>query len=297
VASDSSGRASPGGRHIYRYGQSPIGLVTFAFPPFLSVQVGGAVSPPDAVEPLVVSTVTVEPGSVQSPAELLPAPLALVITVQSAATIEAAAAFLPFEVAIAVPPKPFTTSAEASLCFFAFATALPPQGAPIAASALEFAPLAVATTGPQLPSAFAFAESHEVVERTLQTMGVRAHGKGLELTGRIMPGVPHNLIGDPLRLGQVLINLIGNAIKFTERGEVALKVEAVEPAGDIGTLDSAPVRLRFSISDTGIGIPADFQSGRGATALLPDPVTHRRRADRGARGRVAQLGRPCGQQA
>jgi two-component system sensor histidine kinase/response regulator len=94
----------------------------------------------------------------------------------------------------------------------------------------------------------------EVVERTLQTMSVRAHGKGLELTTRIMPEVPHNLIGDPLRLGQILINLIGNAIKFTEDGEVGLTV-ATESASADDAADA--VRLRFSISDTGIGIPAD----------------------------------------
>src|SRR5215469_8986617 len=94
----------------------------------------------------------------------------------------------------------------------------------------------------------------EVVERTLQTMSVRAHGKGLELTGRIMPDVPHNLLGDPLRLGQILINLIGNAIKFTEAGEVGLTVATVPTAaGDGGDA----VGLRFSISDTGIGIPPD----------------------------------------
>ncbi|HEV2170093.1 MAG TPA: ATP-binding protein, partial [Candidatus Binatus sp.] len=94
----------------------------------------------------------------------------------------------------------------------------------------------------------------EVVERTLQMMGVRAHGKGLELTGRILPDVPHNLVGDPLRLGQILINLIGNAIKFTEEGEIALTVETL-PATDGGHSDA--VGLRFSIADTGIGIPAD----------------------------------------
>ena len=94
----------------------------------------------------------------------------------------------------------------------------------------------------------------EVVERTLQTMSVRAHGQGLELTGRIMPDVPHNLLGDPLRLGQILINLIGNAIKFTREGEVGLTVETV-PASAGAPGDA--VELRFSISDTGIGIPAD----------------------------------------
>jgi signal transduction histidine kinase/CheY-like chemotaxis protein len=98
----------------------------------------------------------------------------------------------------------------------------------------------------------------ELIDKTLETMGVRAHSKGLELTGRIMPGVPHRLIGDPLRLGQILINLLGNAVKFTEKGEVALTVEALGIAGaSAGLADPAAVRLRFSVSDTGIGIAAD----------------------------------------
>ena len=97
----------------------------------------------------------------------------------------------------------------------------------------------------------------ELIDKTLETMGVRAHGKGLELTGRIMPTVPHKLIGDPLRLGQILINLIGNAVKFTEKGEVALKVEALGAVAEAGVADPAAVRLRFSVSDTGIGIAAD----------------------------------------
>src|SRR6185437_8013049 len=94
----------------------------------------------------------------------------------------------------------------------------------------------------------------ELVDKTLETMSVRAHAKGLELTARILPAVECKLLGDPLRLGQIMINLLGNAIKFTDQGEVALTVEALEPAVDIG---SAAGRLRFSISDTGIGIAAD----------------------------------------
>jgi len=94
----------------------------------------------------------------------------------------------------------------------------------------------------------------ELVDRTLETMGVRAHAKGLELTARIAPAVAQHLLGDPLRLRQILINLLGNAIKFTDQGEVALTVEALESAADAGP---AAVRLRFSVADTGTGIPAE----------------------------------------
>jgi PAS domain S-box-containing protein len=98
----------------------------------------------------------------------------------------------------------------------------------------------------------------ELVDKTLETMSIRAHSKGLELTGRILPDVPHKLIGDPLRLGQILINLLGNAVKFTETGEVALTVEALGVAGaSAGSAAPAAVRLRFSVSDTGIGIAAE----------------------------------------
>jgi two-component system, sensor histidine kinase and response regulator len=110
----------------------------------------------------------------------------------------------------------------------------------------------------------------DVVGKAIETMSVRAHAKGLELTARILPHVPPNLIGDPLRLGQILINLTGNAIKFTEKGEVALTVESLSPAEVLRlgiSADSAetgnghsggPVAwLRFSVADTGIGIAAD----------------------------------------
>ncbi len=94
----------------------------------------------------------------------------------------------------------------------------------------------------------------DLVEKTISTLAVRAHGKGLELAARIAPGVPDRLVGDPLRLRQVLINLIGNAVKFTELGEVVLRVEHEPSSQRAGG-------LVFSVTDTGIGIaPDEIQS-------------------------------------
>ena len=90
----------------------------------------------------------------------------------------------------------------------------------------------------------------ELVDKTIATLGVRAHSKGLELVARIVPGVPEQLIGDPLRLRQILTNLIGNAIKFTDSGEVALEV-------DHSALPHDLLELRFTVTDTGIGISPD----------------------------------------
>jgi signal transduction histidine kinase/CheY-like chemotaxis protein len=87
------------------------------------------------------------------------------------------------------------------------------------------------------------------IESALKTVALRAHQKGLELLADTRPEVPNRLIGDPVRLRQVLINLLGNAIKFTERGEVVLTA-SVDEVGDGAAL------LRFSVRDTGIGIPA-----------------------------------------
>jgi two-component system, sensor histidine kinase and response regulator len=91
----------------------------------------------------------------------------------------------------------------------------------------------------------------ELVEDTLLTLALRAHQKGLELACHIPPVVPDSLVGDPVRLRQVLTNLVGNAIKFTERGEVVVRV-AVE------SVENRPF-LHFSVSDTGIGIAKDKQ--------------------------------------
>ena len=94
----------------------------------------------------------------------------------------------------------------------------------------------------------------EQLGRVGEMMAIRAHQKGLELALRIAPNVPTKLIGDSLRLRQVLINLVGNAIKFTEHGEVVIDVGRTESA----TADpSRPIELRFSVTDTGNGIPAD----------------------------------------
>jgi len=85
-----------------------------------------------------------------------------------------------------------------------------------------------------------------LLRKTVDMLALKAHQKGLELNCRISPGTPLFLRGDPGRLRQVLTNLIGNAVKFTEHGEIAVSVEAAPQA-----LSGA---LKFSITDTGIGI-------------------------------------------
>jgi two-component system, sensor histidine kinase and response regulator len=88
------------------------------------------------------------------------------------------------------------------------------------------------------------------LESTLKTVALRADEKGLELLCEVAPEVPETVCGDSTRLRQVIINLVGNAIKFTEQGEVAVKVQ-------IESRNGTDCVLRFTISDTGIGIPED----------------------------------------
>src|SRR5690349_14786743 len=89
---------------------------------------------------------------------------------------------------------------------------------------------------------------NDLLEKVQEMVAMRAHEKGLAMICEIAPNVSNDLIGDPTRLRQVLLNLLGNAIKFTESGEVALRVT---PDADA----FVPGALRFTISDTGIGIP------------------------------------------
>ncbi|MFI5177647.1 MAG: response regulator [Vicinamibacterales bacterium] len=93
----------------------------------------------------------------------------------------------------------------------------------------------------------------DTVEDRMKTLAVRAQQKGLELAVNIRADVPDALVGDPGRLGQVLTNLVGNAIKFTERGEVVVRVEP-------RALDRDAAALHFSVVDTGVGVPADKQA-------------------------------------
>ena len=90
----------------------------------------------------------------------------------------------------------------------------------------------------------------EVVEETAAVMALQAEAKQLELTCDVWPDVPQELIGDPSRLRQILVNLLGNAIKFTHQGEVVLRVECL-------ARNEQELTLRFSVRDTGIGVPPD----------------------------------------
>src|SRR5262249_27742001 len=89
------------------------------------------------------------------------------------------------------------------------------------------------------------------LDDTVTTLALRAHTKGLELACHVLGDVPDALVGDPGRLRQILVNLVGNAIKFTEHGEGVIRVRK-EPDPEPGA-----VVLHFSVQDTGIGIPRE----------------------------------------
>jgi signal transduction histidine kinase/DNA-binding response OmpR family regulator len=90
----------------------------------------------------------------------------------------------------------------------------------------------------------------QCVGSTLKSLALRAHSKGLELAWRVIEPTPDRVIGDRDRLRQVLVNLVGNAIKFTEQGEVVVEVACAPRRGD-------QAELHFQVRDTGIGVPAD----------------------------------------
>ena len=90
----------------------------------------------------------------------------------------------------------------------------------------------------------------DAIAETMKALSLRAHKKGLEIAYEIAPEVPENLVGDPGRLRQILTNLVGNAIKFTEQGEVISRVT-------LETRGNDKLILHFSVADTGIGIPKE----------------------------------------
>src|SRR5690606_834661 len=90
----------------------------------------------------------------------------------------------------------------------------------------------------------------EVLGDTMKSMALRAHGKGLEIASHVHASVPRLLIGDRQRLRQIIINLAGNAIKFTDQGEVVVDARLEEATDEEAT-------LHFRVRDTGIGIPPE----------------------------------------
>jgi len=108
----------------------------------------------------------------------------------------------------------------------------------------------------------------DCVGDAMKTLALQAHEKGLELVCDIDAGVPDGVTGDPLRLRQIVLNLVGNGIKFTQRGEVTLRV-ASEPGAGGG------VQCHFTVRDTGIGIPKDRQGAIFRRFLQADPSTSR----------------------
>jgi two-component system sensor histidine kinase/response regulator len=87
----------------------------------------------------------------------------------------------------------------------------------------------------------------EVISSVTTLTAQKAHDKGLEFLTHVSPAIPEDLLGDPLRLGQILTNLVNNAVKFTEKGEIRLDIERLERTGE-------KVQLRFSVRDTGMGM-------------------------------------------
>src|SRR5690606_7225094 len=95
-----------------------------------------------------------------------------------------------------------------------------------------------------------------LLEQVVRLFAVPAHEKGIELTAGLDPRAERHFLGDPDRLRQVLVNLLGNAIKFTKVGEIALQVEPTFPDG-IEPQEGIPWALTFRVTDTGPGIPED----------------------------------------
>ncbi|QDL54414.1 PAS domain-containing hybrid sensor histidine kinase/response regulator [Rhodoferax aquaticus] len=119
---------------------------------------------------------------------------------------------------------------------------------------------------------FESAEFHleDVMENLADLSVIKAQDKGLELLFDIAPDVPTALVGDSLRLGQVLLNLVGNAIKFTERGEITVAIR---------TLPGAPadhIKLQFDISDTGVGLSEDQRNKLFSAFSQADASTTRK---------------------
>lgn len=92
----------------------------------------------------------------------------------------------------------------------------------------------------------------QVLDNVSNMVGPKAEEKGLELIFQVAPGTPHSLLGDPLRVGQVLLNLVNNAVKFTDRGQVVITIHLLRQ-------EQSRVQLEFSVRDSGIGMTKEQQ--------------------------------------
>jgi signal transduction histidine kinase/DNA-binding response OmpR family regulator len=110
----------------------------------------------------------------------------------------------------------------------------------------------------------------ELLQRMVDLFAAQFERKGLEFIIEVLPGVPSRLTGDPLRLSQVLCNLVGNAIKFTEQGEIVVGVSAIDPSAGPGC------HLRFAVQDTGVGIDPASQSALFEPFMQADTSITRR---------------------
>ena len=104
---------------------------------------------------------------------------------------------------------------------------------------------------------------------TISTLAMRAEEKGLEMAYHVLPEVPDAVVGDLGRLRQIIVNLVGNAIKFTERGEVVLRIE-------LESLQDEEAHLHFAVADTGIGVPIEMQRSIFGAFSQADGSTTRR---------------------
>jgi len=126
-----------------------------------------------------------------------------------------------------------------------------------------------------------FSPKH-VTEEAVELFAEPAANKGVELILDADPAVPHSVIGDPGRLRQVLINLVGNAIKFTDSGEVVVRVERLDTM-------TPGVMIRFEVADTGVGLTGDEQSRVFSTYAQIDSSTTRRHGGTGLGLAIARM--------
>jgi CheY-like chemotaxis protein len=116
----------------------------------------------------------------------------------------------------------------------------------------------------------------DVVEQTVDLISMEAHRKGLEVCVDIDPSIPTTLVGDPLRLRQVILNLVKNAVKFTESGFIHVRAFPIIREGEVSMKNPGGGYIHFEVIDSGIGIPQDVQSRLFAQFIQADSSTTRK---------------------